>query len=459
MQPINVLTILLRHLKKSDIYRGLLTSKSPHVLLLKMNSTFKRFNTQWAFNFDPIIKTILWMMVLSFSTYLMFVPMKGAQKRTLQYVCELVREKFYKNDESLQFWVKECFATVDQLHVGLSKDQFLEITQNLLHQLKTSHLMIYSPSQDQKLWKGEALETGMEGHLVYGSWLVKTIIPGGPAEKAGIKVGFEILSINSSTDFSGYSIQTVPGLYEVLTPDGLQTFQVQLGRVQVDQLPQVKTLSPSHGYLKISSFRSEYFSFETWTETVRQLQPFETLTIDVRGNSGGNVVAMLRALSPFMCEATVVGRLIQPRRSFEFGPALHDNLDDRAQIAMLERYQAVPLKTFSNYGCYRGKVKILMNSQTSSVSEMFVSAFRKRGQSCLFGETTAGHVVMASWFPLKGMGNGFTISIPESLFLDAFGDSLEGIGVQPEENLEWNLEFEKQGVDTWLSATSAAVCK
>jgi C-terminal processing protease CtpA/Prc len=107
----------------------------------------------------------------------------------------------------------------------------------------------------------------------------------------------------------------------------------------------------------------------------------------------------------------------------------------------------VILKTFDGYGCYKGRTLVLVDQNTSSVSEIFAHAMPK-----VWGLLTAGQVVMARWFSIGSLGGGdFAMSIPIAGFRAPNGDEIEKDGVRPSHLLSYDLKKALSGEDNWLS--------
>ncbi len=157
---------------------------------------------------------------------------------------------------------------------------------------------------------------------------------------------------------------------------------------------------------------------------------------------------MLRALSPFMCQPREVGRIWRQKRAGSKPPQeLHDDLSADAQLEQVTASDEVILKTFDGYGCFRGKTLVLVDQNTSSVSEIFAHAMPR-----VWGLLTAGQVVMARWFSISSLGGGdYAMSIPIAGFRAPNGDEIERQGVRPSKVLTYDLKQALKGVDNWVS--------
>lgn len=379
-----------------------------------------------------------------------WLPSMGVHRAAWANICDLVGEKFYQDDQTLEDWTKSCLKEASSVPWWWSRTEVLDHIQYKLNELEVSHLTVFDPEEDRRLWRGEAVDSGLRLWPIENHWVVSRVIPGSAADQADIQPGDELLSLDGEPVSSAWEAETSAGTFRFQR--GEKEFNVRLvpTTLLIDRAPQLLAIRPGVGWIEISSFRGEYFKEDEWRKITSQFSQYKQLIVDLRDNAGGNLVAMLRALSPFFCSSQIVGTLSQPRRQVEKGPPPPDNLDDMAQLNFLEKYQTVPLKSFENYGCYRGLVTVLTNSGTASVSEIFAHAMIDRPQSRVWGRPSAGDVLIATWYFLPALGPGYSLSIPEAVYLTNKGESLEGGGVWPQQSLEYVLSEALQGKDSWL---------
>jgi hypothetical protein len=54
------------------------------------------------------------------------------------------------------------------------------------------------------------------------------------------------------------------------------------------------------------------------------------------------------------------------------------------------------------------------------------------------------------WYELEKLGPGYSISIPEAYFQDTKGGMYEGVGVEPDRLLHYEISDLVLGKDSWL---------
>jgi carboxyl-terminal processing protease len=370
-------------------------------------------------------------------------------------VCDLVESKFYLKNSELEEWVSGCHKAARLVPMFVSRRELGWRIQDQMSLMHVSHFAIYTPAEDDKLWKGQATETGLRSRWMDGHMIVYQVLEDSPASKVGFQIGDEVLRVNGEDVESIDQVSAAAGDYDVLRGKAKLQFQLKPGVVKVDQAPRVADLGDGDALIEISSFRSEYFEATEWKKFAAGLKRFPHLIIDLRENMGGNFVAMLRAMSPLMCKPTLIGRLGQPRFSGTSTIDLPDDLSDDRQIEEVESNKSVNLKTYSDYGCFRGRLTVLIGPHTSSVAEIFAESIKARAKTRVWGLPSAGDVILAIWYDLPRMGPGYSVSIPQAVFTTAAGVMLEGRGVRPQKELFDVLSVWRSGSDSQLESARA----
>jgi C-terminal processing protease CtpA/Prc len=375
----------------------------------------------------------------------------GRYRDVFRSICDLTAEHFYRDDAKLKDWFASCRKRAASIPVTISNPSFLDEVQDQMNLLNVSHFSIYSPAEDRKLWKGEAVDTGIRSRFIEDRLVVYHVFAESSAARAGVKPGDEIKELPGIDQVTPWGAEHRAGWFTLSRRGKKLRLNLVPTALNVDSSPQVEKLSEKTALLTITSFRSEYFSSESWRKVAAKLRGFSHVIVDVRENSGGNFVAMLRALSTFQCEeGRLIGSLVQPRRAGPDKPGFDDDTDDTHQLGELENYHSIQLKTFKDYGCFRGKVTVLISSETSSVAEIFADNFNYRPNSRVWGQPSAGDVVLAVWYDLPALGPGYSFSVPEAVYMNREKKILEGQGVYPQKDLYYDLELSLAGQDSWL---------
>lgn len=365
-------------------------------------------------------------------------------------ICDLTEDHFYRDDDRLHRWLASCHRRAAEISAFSSSERLLSDIQALMNEIPVSHFAMYTPVEDKKMWKGEGVDTGIRARYVEDHLVVFKVLPKSAGEEAGVRAGDDVLHIAGAEQITPWGAEHRSGKFEVARRGKKLILEVKARSLTQDLYPHLSRLNGTTALVDIPSFRADYFDREAWRRFAAQFKDYSHLIIDVRENSGGNFVAMLRALSTFECGGHNAGTLLQPRKRLPDRPAMDDNTADDYQIQQLDKFRSIALVTYGDYGCYKGRVTVLAGPETSSVAEIFANAFLSRPNSRVWGQPTAGDVVLAVWYDLPVLGPGFSVSIPEAVYLTPSKKELEGTGVWPQKELYHDLATALSGKDTWV---------
>lgn len=365
-------------------------------------------------------------------------------------ICDLTETHFYKADQNLEKWVRLCRLKAARVPLRTNENNLLRSIQDHMNELQVSHFQVYDPNEDKRLWKGESVDTGIRARYVEDLLIVYKVEKDSAGEDAGVKPGDEIVSLPGTEQVTPWGAMNRTGRFVLKRRAKEFSVDIQARNLIVDSSPELSNLGRGTALLVLDSFRAELFEPEAWQNMAARLMPYRHVIVDVRENAGGSFVAMLRALSTFKCGGRTIGTIVQPRKALPAKEYLDDNASDAHQIAELEKYSNVGLRTYSNYGCYRGKVTILIGPGTSSTAEIFAESFFSRPNSRVWGSPTAGDVILAVWYDLPLLGPGYSASIPEAIYLTAGKEELEARGVNPQRQLHHEIEASLLGKDSWI---------
>jgi carboxyl-terminal processing protease len=330
---------------------------------------------------------------------------------------------------------------------------------------------MYTPTEATKLWTGESKATGINAFYVQGELVVRKVHSASPAQKAGVRFGDIIKSVNGA-EGNPEDVENESGSYVIERRGQSLKVEIKPASFIADEGPQLERPAQGIVVLRVPSFRAEYFAEGAWKKTVTSLTTAREIIIDLRGNLGGNFVAGLRFLSPFLCEPSKVGYLIRPpSRSSTPASAessamesseslaekiLPDELDDEVQIDIVNQTRRVKLATFAGYPCVGAKAQmdVLVDAGTASTAEMVAQALKDFRHAGVRGAKSAGQLLVGLWYPAPEVGDGVKISIPEAVYETSSGHRIEGPGVKLDEVLYYHLEDFQNGEDSWIKTVS-----
>lgn len=364
-------------------------------------------------------------------------------------MCNLVSEKIYLTDEVVRNWRNTCLKRSHLVESNSPKNLVIQDMNNMLATLKVSHLEVYDPKEVRAIWQGERLENGIESEFVDGELVIFKVHPESPAAKAGLKFGDVIKDINGEQP-NPWEANSEKGKYTISR--GIEIFEKELIPTTIKREEGIKTSFPNSStvYIQVPSFRAEFFKTDKINILKQELQNKTQVVLDLRGNLGGNFVAGLRLASLFLCEPTSLGYLQKPRSKDTGTQVLPDSLEDSVQIEVLEQSGRVELKTAKNDQCFRGHLKILVDGKSASVAELIAQSLKEVAKAQVIGSPTSGQMLVGLWYAFDELSPGVQISIPEAVYISPRNYQIEGIGVQLDKNLTYDLGEMQAGIDSWV---------
>lgn len=264
--------------------------------------------------------------------------------------------------------------------------------------------------------EGNFVGLGVELKADRGALLIVHVIPGSPAQRAGILDGDRIVAVDGqstaelSTDEAAALLTGEEGTYvrvsAVTGGDAPRTLTVRREHVEVPSLEDVKLVSPEYGiaYVKIPAFqKSTARDLEAALWDLHR-QGMRSLVLDLRGNPGGLLTAAVEVADKFLMQGGIVStRGRSPQEDFN--------------------YQA-------HYGgTWRVPLVVLIDRDSASASEIFAGAIRDNGRGEVIGERSFGKGSVQGIFPLGYAGAG--VRLTTALFYSPSGQKISRQGVTP----------------------------
>lgn len=364
-------------------------------------------------------------------------------------MCKLVSEKIYLTDDVVRNWRSTCLRRSHLVESSSPKNLVIKDMNNMLATLKVSHLEVHDPQDVRAIWQGERLENGIESEFIDSELVIFKVHAESPAAKAGLRFGDVIKSINGEQP-NPWEANSEKGKYTISR--GIEIFEKELTPTTIKREEGIKTSFPNSKsvYIKVPSFRAEFFTTEKINVLKQDLQNKNHAVLDLRGNLGGNFVAGLRLASLFLCEPTSLGYLQKPRSKETVTQILPDNLEDSVQIEILEKAGRVELKTAKNEKCFKGHLKILVDGKSASVAELIAQSLKEVAKAQVIGAPTSGQMLVGLWYAFDELSPGVQISIPEAVYISPRNYQIEGVGVQLDKNLTYDLGEMQAGIDSWV---------
>jgi carboxyl-terminal processing protease len=170
--------------------------------------------------------------------------------------------------------------------------------------------------------------------------------------------------------------------------------------------------APAVGYIRMVTFEKNTPAELYQAIEDLRFRGMESLILDLRGNSGGNVGVAIQLAERFLSEGVIVTTE---------GPALN--------------------KTFSSTSgtsAYSFPVVLLVDQQTCSAAELFAGALRDHHRALLVGQTTFGKSTISGAFPVRASLPGLptaeagVLRLTLARFVLPRGQAIGGVGLTPD---------------------------
>ena len=232
---------------------------------------------------------------------------------------------------------------------------------------------------------------GVEFIIQQDTLMVVAAIPGGPSEKAGVRAGDRILTVDSVA-ISGPDL-TNQRVMELLKGPRNTTVVVGLDRADTvkhvllrrDRIPIhsvvcAANLDGQRGYIKVIRFaQNTAEEFELAMETLAE-QGLSEVIVDLRGNGGGYLNAVVPMVESFL------------------------EADD---LVVYTEGEHVPRRTYKARNDGRWKdwdVAVLVDESSASASEIFAGAIQDHDRGPVIGRRTFGKGLVQEEFSIATLG-------------------------------------------------------
>jgi len=251
---------------------------------------------------------------------------------------------------------------------------------------------VYIPAKDMQEvseeMSGNFSGIGVQFSIQNDTIMVIDVISGGPSQKLGIRAGDRIVKVNDSI-MAGVKITNDKVLKKLRGDKGskvnvsiarkgfaeLIPYEIKRGEIPLTSVDVSYMIDAKTGYIKVGRFAEK--TYEEFMSGVDKLgkSGADQIIIDLRGNPGGYLGAVIKMVSEFLDNGELVvyteGRT-QPKRSF--------NTEKK--------------------GSYFGKkVVVLVDEYSASASEIFAGAIQDNDRGTIIGRRTFGKGLVQEQIP------------------------------------------------------------
>ena len=259
---------------------------------------------------------------------------------------------------------------------------------------------------------------------------VVDVIPGGPANKGGLRAGDKIVAIDGKRvadlggDVSADLLRGVEGSSVSLqiARSSVSPFELTLLRRRVD-IPSVEEAriidsTQGIGYIKLLNFQKT--TLQDFDQALWKLhrKGMRSLIIDLRGNPGGLLNAAVDLADRFVASGVIVStRGRNPQEDF-----IH-----RAR----------------SQGTWGVPLTVLIDENSASASEILAGAIHDHQRGTIVGHRSYGKGSVQGIFPLTLSGGG--IRLTTAKFYSPLGNAISNRGVEPDVEVTVTRRISDQG--------------
>ena len=346
-----------------------------------------------------------------------------------------VGQRFYKRDFGGIDWRTETAARREAAVAQPTERDFYRALNETLNLLGDRHTSATTPTRHRERTL-ERLEPtpnlGFSMRRIDGQLIVTSIRPGGPADLAGVQLGWRADRLNGEPASLASSLRKDLDVQVIVFTDG-QDVEHEVGIPVVPLPPYLGDAVRRADGVLVLSF--DYFAPATrrWFDDQMRAavaDPPQGIVIDLRDNSGGFVTDVGRALAHFFPDR-------QPYAWIDVG--------------YLPRF---PYRTRPPRDVWTGAVAVVIGDGSASGAEVFAATFQETDRGPVFGLKSMGAVVASRDLLLP---DGGELSIGMRSFRSGAGNVLEGVGVTPDQEIPFRADELRQGRDAMIEAAAEAV--
>jgi len=273
--------------------------------------------------------------------------------------------------------------------------------------------------------------------------IITYVFPSSPADNAGLSKNDILISIEDVTvlDKTLDEIKSIVNSYDnefkiFYKRDDIQ-YEATLKRETVTIKSVVKNIyergDKTIGYIKLTNFATN--SYDQFKENLESLEfdKIDSLIIDLRDNTGGQLATVDNIVSLFISENNVIYQMKEKEN--------------------IEKY-------YSHGTDYREyPIVVLVNENSASASELMTGALKEVYGATIIGVTTYGKGTAQKVVTLD---NGEQYKLTTREWLTAKGNSIDGVGIEPIIKVEQSEQYFNEPTeenDTQLQTAIEFLCK
>ena len=323
-------------------------------------------------------------------------------------VWDLVNRKHFDRDHRGVDWQAAGAEYGAQAAMASDETALYTTINEMVGLLRDSHTHALDPARAAERRTHLRPRTGFNLTRIERQWVVSEVLPGSPAEQAGIRTGWIALARNGEP--LGEQIDYRPLEGEAATWVFLDENNQRVSlapvarRISAGARQNVKELDGGFVYLRFDEFGRR--NRRWFYRQLKQYQRAPGVIVDLRHNPGGETFSLGITIGEFFTRAVDCGTFIsrsgarRVKSSWQFGSA-H----------------------------YQGRLAVLVDRGTGSAAEIFAAVMQDHERAVIVGRRTAGAVLASRFYRLP---KGGELQLSREDYVAPKGRRIEGSGVEPD---------------------------
>ncbi|MFZ4508442.1 MAG: S41 family peptidase [Fimbriimonas sp.] len=334
-------------------------------------------------------------------------------------------------------WKEFLDQNKEKLDATANDEDFAAVINGALRKFGLSHILLHTPRAADARRTNSAVGIGISPQPVDEGIMVMRVIPGAPAQKAGLKPGDIILEVDGKKIDGTRGIAGAEGtevkLKVKLSNAEVKDFTLTRARFSTRFPEELTVVNSDTVRLEIRTFDLSYDRKNVEKLVTEASSKSKNLILDLRGNPGGAVINLQHLLGCFIDPEETVGTFVNRRMLTSYKEETGKeglNLAEVANWATEDNFAQEKVHPFKlDIPRYTGKVVVLVDSGSGSAAEMAAAALQDVLKAPVVGRKSAGAVLASFIVPIA---NGFQLQYPIQDYVTVKGVRLEGTGVIPD---------------------------
>ena len=374
------------------------------------------------------------------------------REAAFEYAWHVVNDRFYDPTFNGVDWEAVRLRYLPQLERVESDAGFYSLLGRMVGELRDSHTRVYNARDYRNRIESVMSTVGLRVAEVDGEVAVVQVMPDTSAAAAGMRPGMVVTAINGESarerlrrlesealkDVSPerrqrttYSRMIAGGADGMLVLDVLgdrgrpaQRYELRRAEHETPAVVSSRVLEGNIGLIAFNRFRPD--TAADFARALSRVADTDGLILDLRGNPGGHIGAMMSIAQNFFPDT----RHVLTRRT-RMVAAADGEPYSQPRISPEVRINA-------NGRAYTRPLAILIDGYSASSSELLATMLREQRGAYVVGRPSCGCVVAVRGSGYRLAGGG-ALYVAETGFITPRGNKMEGMGIRPDAQVALTL--------------------